>query len=281
MSKTKVISFANDVKTSENKPVKNGGLLVDGDVTTLETVEELIGYFGDQKTSGRNLKSNDMKRLMFYRLVKGGKVGSVSKVLDSILYNKSLHECALTGKEPESTGNSEWYTKSAVIVALNILVYVLMGIVVCCLTPIFYLVHSITCNRASGRGITKKIHLPLMFAVMSSNVEMVKLFAERKRNILACVDNSGFSIFHYLADLSATDCTRSNRYFEILLEVFGIEEVRDVLMNVKARSNGLTGLEFAVSIGSPVYFTKLLETEGHFEIYKVGDYRRRKWSGTD
>ena len=268
MPKINVVPFLNqvdldDVSLSEEK-FSRKRLSVGDDAITVEAVKELVTYFDTRKLS----ESNDMKRLLFYRLVKGGNIGSVSKVLDSILCNKSLHECALTGKKPEASNNSERHTQS-VVVALNILVYVILAIIFGVITTVFYMFHSITCNRASGRGIAKKIHLPLMFAVMSSNVEMVKLFAERKRNILACVDISGFSIFHYLADLSTTNCTRSNRYFEILLEVFGIEEVRDVLMNVKARSNGLTGLEFAVSIGSPMYFTTVFETEGILKSTKL------------
>ena len=49
---------------------------------------------------------------------------------------------------------------------------------------------------------------------------------------------------------------------DILLKVFGSQDISDVLMNGKATSNGLTGLEFAVYIGSPLYFTKLLDKEG-------------------
>ena len=232
-----------------------------------DAIDDLVFYFDPQNSKMRS-DATHMKQLMFYQLVQGGNVPGVKIILEFLQStNKPLLESVLTGNE--STDRVSLENPSKLTTFVNCCVYILMAILFTVLTPVFYGVHWITCTSNNGRGIMETNHLPLMFAVMSSNVKMVKLFAERKRNILACVDNSGFSIFHYLADLSTTDCTRSNRYFEILLEVFGIEEVRDVLMNVKARSNGLTGLEFAVSIGSPVYFTKLLETEGIFKRTKL------------
>ena len=61
---------------------------------------------------------------------------------------------------------------------------------------------------------------------------------------------------------------------EILLKVFGQRDVRDVLMNGKATCNGLTGLEFAVHIGSPLYFTKLLNREGIIKTTQLSITKR-------
>lgn len=168
-----------------------------------KTTAELKQHFNCTRRSSRGRRP--MGKLLFYRLVKGGNVAAVAKVLDDLKVNDPfLHTVVLLG---ETEANLQSQNPNCLLNCNNCLalsaIYLLILLPICILlTPIFYIVHSWTHSASSQQAISRDVKLPLLFAALSSDVDVVRLFLERHSNILKASDESECNVFHYLADLS-------------------------------------------------------------------------------
>ena len=255
-----------DMKQQQNRPCEHSW-----DGLCIKATEELRNYFGiKQSTFIRRSDSSvsGMSKLLFYRLIMGGNVPLVLRILDSIKDSDPLlYRCLLLGKAEVSrqtinTDSNFFVRCSKVVVTLFIYLIVLLPSYLF-LTPIFYIVHFVTYSWNIQCKGSDDIRLPLLFAALSNNVHLVQVFCEYQPTILTATDQNGCNIFHYLAHLSASseDSRSANSCFDVLLRVFGASAVRSVLSKCR-NERGLSGLELAIMVGSPLYFTKILETEG-------------------
>lgn len=264
------------VSLDEMKQPQNREFGNSWDKLCVRATEELRTFFGIKQSifiGGSKSSVSGMNKLLFYRLLMGGNVPLVLRILDSIKDSDPLlHRCLLLGKaevirKPINAENHLMLRCFNFIASVFVyFIFLLPSYLL--MTPIFYIIHFMTYSWGLQCKTSDNIRLPLLFAALSNNANLVQLFSEYQPTILTSTDQTGCNIFHYLAHLSTDESRSANSCLDVLLRVFGASAVRAVLLECR-NDRGLSGLELAIMVGSPLYFTKILETEGIFRETKM------------
>ena len=143
------------------------------------------------------------------------------------------------------------------------------------LTPIFYAVHSIVHQIYMSncwKRPSQNADLPLFYALLSENPNMVRLFLENGSSSLS-QDKDGNNVYHYLADLSLEEPHEAWRCHQVLSTcVADTKTLREVITRQK-NALGLTALEVVAKFGSLHFFQKLSNEEAAIgsQILKVSE----------
>ncbi len=116
-------------------------------------------------------------------------------------------------------------------------------------------------TKAVGR-ISESPDLPLLFAVLSENADMLRLFLQHGISPW-CTDRHGNTAYHYLADISAEDPDKFKRCHLLMKETVDESEhslLTDIIAN-KENDMGLSPIEFLVHRGSIAVFVHLNREE--------------------
>ncbi len=127
-----------------------------------------------------NYSNINRKDTVLFRLVLGGNDDLVRVILEHMRDSHMVDELAwATGVERPMNNNKykasgwKWFNH-----ILRFLTFLILWVIFAFSTPVFYLLHAVICRittKLSAR-ISKNPQLPLVFAVLSGNAEMVKLF---------------------------------------------------------------------------------------------------------
>ncbi len=215
-----------------------------------------------------NYSSINRKDTILFRLVLGGNVGLVRAILEYMRDNHMDEELAwATGVKQHPMNNNiyktsgwKWFNHT-----LRFITFLVLWAIFAISTPVFYLLHAVICRittKLSAR-ISRRPQLPLVFAVLSGNVEMVKLFLQFGTTLDSC-DSQGNNFYHYLADKSATDPDVFSRCHQLLKEVTDPSQHDVLLQMITGRENemGISPLEMLVMRGSVADFVRLSREEG-------------------
>ncbi len=215
-----------------------------------------------------NYSNINRKDTVLFRLVLGGNVGLVRAILEYMRDNHMEEELAWTTGVKQhpmynniyKTSGWKWFNH-----ILRFLTFLVLWVLFAISTPVFYLLHAVICRittKLSAR-ISKKPKLPLVFAVLSGNVEMVKVFLQFGVTTDSC-DSQGNNLYHYLADKSETDPEVFSRCHKLLKKVTDPSQHAMLLEIITGRENemGITPLEMLVLRGSMADFVRLTREEG-------------------
>ncbi len=215
-----------------------------------------------------NYSNINRKDTVLFRLVLGGSVGLVRAILEYMRDSHMEEELAWATGVKQHTMNNNIYKTSGwrwFNHILRFITFLILWAIFAISTPVFYLLHAVICRittKLSAR-ISKKPKLPLVFAVLSGNVDMVKLFLQFGTTLDSC-DSQGNNIYHYLADKSETDPEVFSRCHQLLKEVTDHSRYAMLLEMIKGRENemGICPLEMLVMRGSIADFVRLSREEG-------------------
>ena len=135
-----------------------------------------------------------------------------------------------------------------VVIALLLAVFEIIS------TPFCYVFYAAHIANMREKMRLDRIKLPLIFALYSQSEDMIKVFQEMYPGILACTDEDGNNVFHYLTEISMIYSERAAKCFDMLIRVFGVHACRKVCIEQK-NAEGLTGLELSVFKSSIVFLT--------------------------
>ena len=128
-----------------------------------------------------NYSNINRKDTVLFRLVLGGSVGLVRAILEYMRDSHMEEELAWATGVKQHTMNNNIYKTSGwrwFNHILRFITFLILWAIFAISTPVFYLLHAVICRittKLSAR-ISKNPQLPLVFAVLSGNAEMVKLF---------------------------------------------------------------------------------------------------------
>ncbi len=146
----------------------------------------------------------------------------------------------------------------------RVILFLILWLLFAVLTPVFYVLHAISCQgmtKAVGR-ISESPDLPLLFAVLSENADMLCLFLQYRISPW-CTDRHGNTVYHYLADISAEDPDKFKRCHQLMKEAVDDSEhslLTDILAN-KENDMGLSPMEILLYRGSIAIFIHLNREE--------------------
>ena len=212
---------------------------------TLKEISEMAKY-PDQPLS------RDQTR--FFRIVKGGNVKFVEEVLE-YLHNNNMHtELAWCLGDPRLWKSDE-YRLRCVDGLLHVLWFFFLFVATVILTPIFYMVHTLVHVGIQSRKarLDTCVKLPLAFALLSQEEEMVELFLRRGCQV-TWPDSEGNTIYHYLADVSQRNHEAAKSCHMILYKLIkDIPTMRKVITE-QQNNEGVTALEYIAKHGSIIFF---------------------------
>ncbi len=240
-----------------------------GEFFVKETIEDIRQHAIKSRGYYDNIVRNDT---VFFQLVRGGNVGLVTQVLEYMKENRLRDEMIwAVGESRASVYRNSiaqrklmWRLWKHVRRALRVLLFLVLWGAMTLLSPVFYALHAFSCvtiSRLCGR-ISKRPDLPLLFAVLSENADMVRLFLQYGISP-RCTDRHGNTVYHYLADISAEDPDKFKRCHQLMKEVL-CEKKNSVLSDIiidKENDMGLSPLEMLVFKGSIAVVVHLTREE--------------------
>ncbi len=201
----------------------------------------------------------------FFRLVLGGNVDLIREILEYMRDNHKEEELAwATGVEQASLTDRRCKKRRSKGL-LRFLTFLLLWVIFAVSTPVFYPLHAIISRMTTNLSarISKKPKLPLVYAVLSGNVDMVRLFLQFGTTLDSC-DSQGNNLYHYLGDKSASDSDVFSRSHHLLKEAIDPSHHNLLLEMITGRENelGISPLEMLVLRGSITDFVRLTREEG-------------------
>ena len=233
-----------------------------------ETVEDILQHVIDARDNYDDIRKKDT---LFFKLVRGGNVSMVTQTLEYMTAHR-LNDAMTWALSPDTEYRPEsprqeptrstGYTQARRL--LRVVVFAVLWIVSVIVTPVFYILHATSCTLVSGfvGRISHNPDLPLLFAVLSENADMVRLFLQYGVSP-RCTDRHGNTVYHYLADISAEDPDKFKRCHLLMKEAVDDSQhslLTDSLAN-KENDMGLSPLEFLVHRGSIAVFIHLTREE--------------------
>ncbi len=252
-----------EVRDGENKTGTGDGsrYFIDRTITDIhEQADKVHGHYS----------SIQKRDTFFFRLVLGGNVDLIREILEYMRDNHLREELAwATGVEPGveqasridrrcKKGHSKWF--------LRFMTFLLLWVIFAAFTPVFYPLHAIIYRMTTklGARISKTPKLPLVYAVLSGNVDMVGLFLHFGTTLDSC-DSQGNNLYHYLGDKSAEDSEIFSRSHQLLKEVNHHPSHNTMLLDmITGHENelGLSPIEMLLLRGSIDDFVRLTREEG-------------------
>ena len=219
------------------------------------------------KVSG-NYNSINKRDTVFFRLVLGGNVDLVREILQYLRENHLEEELAwATGVQKLTLNNNRHKINNSRTLnqILRVATFIVLWVIFAISTPVFYVLHAIICRittKLSAR-ISRKPQLPLVFAVLSGNADMVKLFLQFGTTLDSC-DSQGNNLYHYLADKSTTDPEVFSRCHQLLKDITDHSQHALLLEMITCGENeiGISPLEMLVMRGSISDFVRLSRQKG-------------------
>ena len=199
----------------------------------------------------------------FYKLVLGGNVDEVTRVVDYMNANGMTDTLNWLLKKETAQKHSSCSCSSARLFLIRIYMFLCLLFVTVVITPVFYMAHmlSVSLLNRTQRRISKRSNLPLALAVFSRSQDMIKYFISIGVDIQQ-TDDEGNNVFHYIADLSATSREKANVMLDTSIEIFAdyvpLDSIKRMLVDDR-NSAALTVLEYSAKYGSLACLTKLLK----------------------
>ncbi len=220
-----------------------------------------------------NYSSVNKRDTLFFRLVLGGNESLIQEILEHMRENQLEEELAWATGAEQTPLNYTIHKNRRRKSCYRFVTFLVLWFIFAISTPVFYLLHAIICRittKLSAR-ISRKPTLPLVFAVLSGNVEMVKLFLQFGTTLDSC-DSQGNNLYHYLADKSATDPEVFGRCHQLLKEVTDPSQHAMLLEMITCLENemGISPLEMLVLRGSIAEFARLSREEGCMRRLEIG-----------
>ena len=198
----------------------------------------------------------------FYKLVLGGNVDEVTRVVDYMNANGMTDTLDWMLKKETVQKHSSCSCSSARLFLIRIYMFLCLLFVTVVITPVFYMAHilSVSLLNTTQRRISDKSNLPLALAIFSQSPEMIKYFLSIGVNIQQ-VDDDANNVFHYIADLSTMSQEKANNTLKTSIDIFfdsvPVEVIKRMLVDDR-NSAGLTVLEYSTKNGSLAFLTRLL-----------------------
>ncbi|KAK2152440.1 hypothetical protein LSH36_328g00021 [Paralvinella palmiformis] len=123
------------------------------------------------------------------------------------------------------------------------------------LTPVFYIIHTLihVSIQSRKRRLDACVRLPLAFALLSQEEEMVELFLRRGCQI-TWPDTEGNTIYHYLADVSHRNYDAAKSCHIILYKLIKDVPILKKVITEQENNEGVTALEYIARHGSVIFF---------------------------
>ncbi|KAK2144495.1 hypothetical protein LSH36_751g01047 [Paralvinella palmiformis] len=201
----------------------------------------------------------------FFQIVTGGNVRFVKRVV-SYLKDNAMHaelqwifgdaEC------PFQRLKKNRERQSVLMAIFNRLMFLFVLFLYVGTSPLFYVWHAILHNAYLGlrRKSSKEADLPLIFALLSEEKEMVQLFLDNGASVHS-QDDHGNNIYHYLADISDNNPNKAIQCHTILCSCFDdVSQLRQVVTE-QENDLGLTGFEAIAKYGSLRFFRLISHDE--------------------
>ncbi len=230
-------------------------------------------------SSHGNYDSVKKKDTVFFRLVWGGNVRLVRQCLDYMRENHLDEELSwATGMQQSPVNNRikrkrKNQSNRRINQLLRGVLFLVLWVIFAISTPIFYPLHAIIYRIAIKLSlkISKNPKLPLVYAVLSGNLEMVRLFLQFGTTLDSC-DSQGNNLYHSLADKSTTDPDVFSRCHQLLKEVTDRSQHAVLLEMITAHENdvGISPLEMLLLRGSMADFVEMTKEEGCMGRLKIG-----------
>ncbi|NPA76250.1 MAG: hypothetical protein GXN93_00665, partial [Candidatus Diapherotrites archaeon] len=201
----------------------------------------------------------------FFQIVTGGNVTFVKQVVAYLKENGMRAELqwifGRTDRHSEQLQRHRQH-QSMLVAVVNRLLFFLVFFAYIGTSPLFYVWHAILHNVYLGlrRKSSKEADLPLIFALLSEEKEMVQLFLDNGASIHS-QDGHGNNIYHYLADISDDDPAKAIQCHTILCSCFDdVGQLREVVTE-QENELGLTGFEAIAKYGSLRFFRLISHDE--------------------
>ena len=213
----------------------------------------------------RQRKQSTRWETHFYKLVLGGNVDEVTRVVDYMNENGMTDtlDWLLKKETAAAQKHSSCSCSSARLFLIRVYMFLCLLFVIVVITPVFYMVHilSVSLLNRTQRRISKRSNRPLALAVFSRSREMIEYFISIGVDIQQ-KDDEGNNVFHYIADLSATSREKANVMLDNSIEIFAnfvaLDSIKRMLVDDR-NSAALTVLEYSTKYGSLAFLTKLLK----------------------
>ena len=149
-------------------------------------------------------------------------------------------------------------------------------------TPFFYLLQVIIFRShvATRRAISDDIDLPLVFAVFSEDVDMVKVFLDAGCSI-EYQDSNGNNVYHYLADLSMQEPEKAVRCHRAICCCVKNLEILKQLITEQVNVYGLTALESIAKYGSPHFLRYIMVDKSCIGTLRLGVSKHKLWADSE
>ena len=253
---------SNSMEVDSNKATMATGLdHMDANSSKATMATELIAKQADKIY--RQRKQSTRWDTHFYKLVLGGNVDEVTRVVDYMNENGMTDTLDWLLKKETAQNRSSCSCSPARLFLIRIYMFLCLLFVTVVITPVFYMAHilSVSLLNRTQRRISKRSNLPLALAVFSRSREMIEYFISIGVDIQQ-TDDEGNNVFHYIADLSATSREKANDMLDTSIEIFAnfvpLDTIKRMLVDDR-NSAALTVLEYSTKYGSLAFLTKLLK----------------------
>ena len=156
-----------------------------------------------------------------------------------------------TQNQPSDHSSSTGPQEHAMLKQVRVSCFVVLFILFILTSPMFYAVHAVLCQLDMQRHKgwdSKNLQLPLMYALLSEERDMVELFLDYGCSIKD-QDADGNNVYHHLATMSAADSQKAIRCHTILISVCNDESAAYVITEQQNRMC-YTAWEYTAKYGS-------------------------------
>ena len=197
----------------------------------------------------------------FFRIVKGGNVRFVREILEHLNVNDMKAELAWCLGDP-----SFRFGKRHSSACLGSLVhgfwFMFLFTMTIILTPVFYIVHTLVHESimTTRKKLDDIVKLPLAFALLSQEEEMVALFLQYGCQV-TWPDSEGNTIYHYLADVSVERYDMTKSCHLILCKLIKNMSTMKNVITEQENNEGNTALEYIAKYGSVTFFEYIVREQ--------------------
>ncbi|KAK2153344.1 hypothetical protein LSH36_300g04081 [Paralvinella palmiformis] len=201
---------------------------------------------------------------LFFRFVTGGNVTIAREIIRCLHSEELKRELSWATGKPTEDEVAEHYRLLEQVTRTSQLIrkwlcFVVFFVLFVATSPVFYGLHAIFWELGARRRVKSdscSIKLPLVYALLSEDRDMVKLFLDSGCPV-SKQDADGNNVYHYLARISADDSQKAIRCHEILKSA--CEDVDALKYVVTAQENKMrfTAWEYTAKYGSLLLCCKL------------------------
>ena len=228
-----------------------------------------VDFVIDDVSHCRAKNSRDLQSTTFYRVVLGGNVTFTKAVLDILSAEEDRSEFEWLIQPREKKLRTDFYQQKCGIRKVcmafaRMLLFMFLSLVFLLATVFFYSVHNfLYAHRMQKRKrLFHHIELPMAFAALSGNKDMILLFKDFGVD-LAQRDPNLNNVFHYISDMSIDKPDKALKAYRAMVDVIQDRMLlRELIYTKGHNAYGITPFEHMALLGSPVLLTEVSKTVG-------------------